>query len=264
MIVKEEFLKKLRQTFNLNIYEVKIWTSLLSKGIATAAELSSISNVPRSRSYDVLESLEKKGFVIMKLDKPVKYIAVKPEDIVRKVKQNIKRTADERISVLDNIKGTELFNDLQTLHKQTMTFIKPSELSGSVKGRDRIYSHIATMLKSANKSVTIVTSSKGLIRKLDAFQSTLKKLKNKGVKIRIAAPLNKENQTIAKVNGLAIKNMDKVNARYVIVDNKEVLVIVTDDNEHSTSDIGIWVTAPAFATALENLMDISWTSLKAS
>ncbi len=63
MIVKEEFLSKLRQLFNLNLYEVKIWTALLSRGISTAGELSEIGDVPRSRTYDVLESLEKKGSV---------------------------------------------------------------------------------------------------------------------------------------------------------------------------------------------------------
>ena len=40
MIVKEEFLKKLKMAFDLNEYEVKIWTSLLSKGVAAAGELS--------------------------------------------------------------------------------------------------------------------------------------------------------------------------------------------------------------------------------
>ena len=82
MIVKEELLSKLRRYFCLNLYEVKIWASLLSRGVSTAGELSDISNVPRSRSYDVLESLEKKGFVVMKLGKPIKYIAVAPQEVV--------------------------------------------------------------------------------------------------------------------------------------------------------------------------------------
>ena len=72
MIVKDEFLNKLRRFFGLNLYEVKIWTALLSRGVSTAGELSDIGNVPRSRAYDVLESLEKKGFIIMKIDKPIK------------------------------------------------------------------------------------------------------------------------------------------------------------------------------------------------
>jgi len=65
MITDQETIKKIK-SFGLNTYEVKIWTALLSRGVSTAGELSDIANVPRSRSYDVLESLEKKGFVIMK------------------------------------------------------------------------------------------------------------------------------------------------------------------------------------------------------
>ncbi|MBR9690362.1 TrmB family transcriptional regulator, partial [Candidatus Woesearchaeota archaeon] len=64
MIVEKNFLEKIKE-FGLNTYESKIWTALLSRGVSTAGELSDIANVPRSRSYDVLESLEKKGFVIM-------------------------------------------------------------------------------------------------------------------------------------------------------------------------------------------------------
>ena len=85
MIVKEEFLSQIRRYFALNLYEVKIWSALLSRGVATAGELSDIANVPRSRSYDVLESLERKGFVIMKLGKPIKYIAVPPTEVLERV-----------------------------------------------------------------------------------------------------------------------------------------------------------------------------------
>ena len=76
MIVKEEFLSRLRKIFGLNLYEVRVWAALLSRGVSTAGELSDISNVPRSRTYDILESLEKKGFVILKLGKPIKFVAL--------------------------------------------------------------------------------------------------------------------------------------------------------------------------------------------
>ena len=62
MIVKDEFLSRLRKIFDLNLYEVKVWTALLSRGVSTAGELSSISDVPRSRTYDILESLERLHF----------------------------------------------------------------------------------------------------------------------------------------------------------------------------------------------------------
>jgi sugar-specific transcriptional regulator TrmB len=76
MIVKEEFLSRLRKIFDLNLYEVKVWTALLSRGVSTAGELSSISDVPRSRTYDILESLEKKGFIIINLGKHIKFISL--------------------------------------------------------------------------------------------------------------------------------------------------------------------------------------------
>src|SRR4030042_739831 len=95
MIVQKNFLNKIKD-FGLNSYESKIWAALLSRGTATAGELSDISNVPRSRSYDVLESLEKKGFIIMKIGKPIKYIAVQPEEIMQRVKKNLSEDAEKK------------------------------------------------------------------------------------------------------------------------------------------------------------------------
>ena len=65
--MKQELINKIRDYFDLNVYETKVWLALLGKGIASAGEVAGISKVPRSRTYDVLETLEKKGFAIVKL-----------------------------------------------------------------------------------------------------------------------------------------------------------------------------------------------------
>ena len=72
MMIKQDLVKRIKEYFSLNIYETKVWIALLSKGIASAGEIAVISGVPRSRTYDVLESLEKRGFAIVKIGKPVK------------------------------------------------------------------------------------------------------------------------------------------------------------------------------------------------
>src|SRR4030043_2212292 len=100
MMFKNEMVKKIKDYFDLNVYETKVWLALLSKGIATAGEVAEISNVPRSRTYDVLESLEKQGFAILKLGKPVKYIAVKPNIVIEKLKSNAVKNADEKVKTL--------------------------------------------------------------------------------------------------------------------------------------------------------------------
>src|SRR5210317_1511787 len=112
MIVKEEFLSRLRKIFDLNLYEVKVWTALLSRGISTAGELSNISDVPRSRTYDILETLEKKGFIVMKLGKPIKFVALKPEEVIERVKKNLKRDAEDKSQRLDKLKGEDILSEL--------------------------------------------------------------------------------------------------------------------------------------------------------
>ncbi|MBI3034505.1 TrmB family transcriptional regulator [Candidatus Woesearchaeota archaeon] len=264
MIVKEEFLSKLRTYFSLNLYEVKIWTALLSRGVSTAGELSDIANVPRSRSYDVLESLEKKGFVVMKFGKPIKYLAIPPQDVVERVKKHMRSEAERKIKRLEDLKNTEVLNELKSLHTQGLELVEPTDLSGSLKGRHNLYNHLDLMIKNAEKSVTIMTTSQGLMRKIEGLKPTLEKVKKRGVKIRIAAPITKDTKSV--INDIAdvaeIRHTDG-KARFCIIDGKELMFMVMDDNDvHPTYDVGIWVNTPFFASALENLFNQNWDDMK--
>lgn len=264
MIVQEDFLNKLRQFFNLNLYEVRIWTALLSRGVSTAGELSEIGNVPRSRAYDVLESLEKKGFVVMKLGKPIKYMAVDPKEVLERVKRSIKDEADKNISKLKDLSSTDVLDELNLLHSQGVEFVEPADLSGAIRGRHNIYTHLEMMVKNAQKSVTIVTTSKGVLRKVEALSPILTKLSKKGVEIKIAAPADENNkQSLKEVMKVAnVKDSKELNARFVIIDGKEVMFMLMDDKEvHPSYDIGVWINTPYFASALSGLFDLSWDKL---
>ncbi|MBD3310297.1 hypothetical protein GF351_03705 [Candidatus Woesearchaeota archaeon] len=264
MIVKEEFLSKLRRYFSLNLYEVKIWTALLSRGVSTAGELSDIANVPRSRSYDVLESLEKKGFVVMKLGKPIKYIAVAPQEVVERVKKNMREDAENKVKRLEQLKGTDVLQELSTLHTQGVELIEPSDLSGSLKGRHNLYNHLELTLRNAEESVVLMTTSQGLMRKVEGLKPTFEKIKKRGVKIRIAAPITKETKNAVKdISKVAEVRHTQSQARFCIVDGKElVFMILNDKDVHPTYDVGIWVNTPFFANALQNLFDQSWKGMK--
>jgi len=264
MIVKEEFLAKLRRYFGLNLYEVKIWTALLSRGVSTAGELSDIGDVPRSRAYDVLESLEKKGFVVMKLGKPIKYITIDPKEVVERVKKQIQQQADDNILKLKELKDTNVSQELEQLYKQGIEFIEPTDLAGAVRGKHNLYAQLESIVKKAEKSVVIASTSKGIIRKIEALKPTLIKLSKKGVNIRIAAPITKENAAAIKdMKGIAeIRHMDKGDARFCIVDGKEMMFMIMNDEEvHPSYDIGIWVNTPFFANTLESLFNNNWKTL---
>ena len=266
MIVKDEFLSKLRRYFALNLYEVKIWTALLSRGVSTAGELSDIANVPRSRSYDVLESLEKKGFVVMKIGKPIKYLAVAPEEVVERVKKNMKMDADSKIKRLEDLKSTDVLSELSTLHTQGIELVDPSDLGGSLRGRHNLYNHLELTLKNAKESVVLQTTTQGLIRKAEGLKPTFEKLKKRGVSIRIAAPLTKDSKSaVDDLKGIAEIKHTSSEGRFCIVDGKEIVFMLLNDGDvHPTYDTGIWVNTPFFASAMNNMFDQSWKSMKAA
>lgn len=263
MIVQKEFLNKLKD-FGLNTYESKLWTALLSRGVSTAGELSDIANVPRSRSYDVLESLEKKGFIVMKLGKPIKYVAVPPEEVLERVKKKIQSDAESQSKILEGLKESEVLSELSLLHAQGVELVEPTDISGALKGRNNLYNHIESMVKSANESVDILTTSEGLIRKADSLKSLFAKAKDRNVKIRIAAPLTKETEKAVKeLKGLAeIRNASNVKARFCLVDGNQITFMLLDDAEvHPTYDAGVWVNTPFFASALRTMFETEWKAM---
>lgn len=265
MIVKDEFLSRLRKIFDLNLYEVKVWTALLSRGTSTAGELSNISDVPRSRTYDILESLEKKGFIIMKLGKPIKFVALKPEEVVERVKRNLAKEAKEKSERLEKMKGEEVLEELTGLFTKGIKFVEPSDLSGSLRGRQNLYNHIDMMVNGAEKSVTIVTTAEGINRKMEALMPSLEKAKKRGVVIRIAAPIDSNNLKVAKdLKKVAdVKNMEEIKARFVIIDSTQLMFMLLDDEKfHSNYDVGIWISTDFFARALEQMFELAWKDMK--
>lgn len=267
MIVKDEFLSRLRKIFDLNLYEVKVWAALLSRGTSTAGELSNISDVPRSRTYDILESLEKKGFILMKLGKPIKFVAIKPDEVIERVKKNLLKYAKERTERLENLRSDEVLEELDSLFTKGIKFVEPSDLSGSLKGRQNLYNHLDMMVRGAEKSITIVTTKEGLNRKMEALMPTLEKCKKRGVKIRIAAPVEKDNLQIARdfKKVADVKDIEgKIKARFVIVDSSQLMFMLLDDEKfHPNYDVGIWINTEFFAQALEQMFEIMWNELKA-
>lgn len=264
MIVQKDFLNKLKD-FGLNTYESKLWTALLSRGISTAGELSDIANVPRSRSYDVLESLEKKGFIIMKLGKPIKYVAVPPEEVLERVKKKVVDDADKHTQILDSLRGSEILTELSLLHSQGVELVEPTDLSGAIKGRSNLYNHMESMIKSAETSVDIMTTSEGFVRKADTLKSLLQKAKERKVRVRIAAPLTKDTEKAVKElkNVAEIKHVSEVKSRFCIIDGKQILFMLLDDAEvHPTYDSAVWVSTPFFATALQTMFETQWAQTK--
>jgi HTH-type transcriptional regulator, sugar sensing transcriptional regulator len=256
MIVQKDFLNKLKD-FGLNSYESKLWIALLSRGVSTAGELSDISNVPRSRAYDVLESLEKKGFIIVKVGKPIKYLAVPPTEVVERVKKKVSEEADQRTKILSELKSSDILGELNTLHTEGVKLVDPTDKSGAFRGRAKVHEHLTTMVKNAKESVTLMLSKDGAERKYDLLAAPLKKLHKAGVKISISVPAGTSKEVMQNFSKMATVTQHKTeNARFCVIDAKEILLFLTDDQKvHKSYDCAVWVDAPYFVSYFNGLVN---------
>jgi len=234
------------RNLGLNSYEVKIWAALLSRGTSTAGELSNISNVPRSRSYDILESLEKKGFVRTKKNKPIIYIAVSPKEVVERVKKDVESNTTTEIKELNDLRDSNIIEELAILHNHGTEQVGLSELSGSLKGRHNLYNHMEYMMKKAEKSVIITTTENEFVAIIERFSTLFQKLKEKKIKVKILTKINKKTKPYADQisSFVEVANTEK-KARFFIIDGKEILFMILNDEEvHPSYDVGIWTNTP--------------------
>ncbi len=260
------------KTIGLNKYERNIWVALLSRGASTAGELSDISSVPRSRCYDVLESLSNRGFVFIQPGKPMKYVAIEPKEALGRAKKRITEEANETTEKIDRLVKSDTIKELERLHKTNIKTVRPEDLLGALKGRYAMHQQMESMFKKAKKSVKLVTTSNGLTELAEKHSQLLKKAFESGVKIQIAAPINKQTEDIVKElskyaqirNADNIEHINSMAGRLCLIDGSEFIMGLTDDSKiHPTQDVALWSqSGHTVENVIEPMFDLLWKNSK--
>jgi sugar-specific transcriptional regulator TrmB len=271
MIASTKTLDALR-TIGLNKYERNLWAALLSRGASTAGELSDISNVPRSRCYDVLETLADRGFVIIQPGKPMKYVAVPPREALERAKKKIMEEAQELVEKIERLKKSESIKELETVYKTSLKVTKLEDLTGALKGRYAMLQQIESMFKKARKSIKLITTAEGLKELAENHLQLIKKASDAGVVIKIAAPITKSTTEIAHAlakyaqirNIENVEHVERILGRAFIVDGQEFLIGLTDDTKtHPTQDVAFWSQSDHAASLfIEPMFELIWQHAK--
>jgi sugar-specific transcriptional regulator TrmB len=253
MLVKQELIGKIRDYFDLNLYEAKVWMALLKKGVASAGEVATLSGIPRSRTYDVLETLEKRGFAMAKLEKPVKYVGVKPKIILEKMKNSIRKEAEEKMVELSNVKNSDEFTKLEELYHEAINPVRREDLSASLKGRQNITNQLKDVIQNAKEEVIICADVEELLVKSKLFLQTFQILKKLNVKINLA--LTGDEHLIKQAEekfGVKIKKIN-IDTKFFIVDRKEIIFYLSRNSDEE--EIAIWLNSEFFAQAFAAFFD---------
>ena len=114
MIIDNNFFE-VGKILNLNNYELKAWIALISRKKSTIKDISQRANLPKSRVYDVMESLCKKGLVIESLDKQKSFVAIPPQEVFNQLKKKINSNIKFQKERIEKIKDEDFFKELQRL-----------------------------------------------------------------------------------------------------------------------------------------------------
>jgi sugar-specific transcriptional regulator TrmB len=250
------------KSIGLNLYERKIFVALLARGVATAGELSQIANVPRSRSYDILESLAEKGFVVVQPAKPIRYVALAPKDALERTKDNMKKRHEEMVKRIDELKRSPVTSELETIYKEGLNLVQPFDMTGTLKGRHSINQHLNSLFKKANKEIRIVTTGDGLNELYSNHYNSLKRIVKRGVKLKILAPMSETTPVKAFSEIAEMRNVKKPLNRIFTIDEKHFVFALTDDKKvHQTQDVAFWAhSRHAIKSFVEPFFDQVWSS----
>ncbi|PIV89744.1 MAG: hypothetical protein COW47_01225, partial [Candidatus Huberarchaeum crystalense] len=153
-----ELVRQLRSTFFLNTYEAKALNVLLQHGTLTPAEISVYTKIPKARTYDTLEGLFMRGFILKKKGRPVKYIAKDPETMIAPVIEKMDAIHNSKVQTIKNQeKSGGLISKLKQLFEQRTT--KQNLTSYEIFGRSNILSFLKTAITGTKKEILVSYNS---------------------------------------------------------------------------------------------------------
>ncbi|WP_457555988.1 TrmB family transcriptional regulator [Candidatus Pyrohabitans sp.] len=198
---------------NLTEYESRTYLALVVKGTATVKEIRELAQIPYSREYDILESLERRGYVVVQPGRPRRYRAVDPREILSKELQVRARAVEELIKKLSPI---------YSRHLGDITF---SEVIWMLKGRENIHDRLIAMLSGARQEVLILGIKPVTTR---AIARALREARSRGVVIKALGVFDEETKQLFDEIGVEHRRYPHDHSRFVLVDDRE-LILASED-----------------------------------
>ncbi len=129
----------LLQQIGLNKYEAEAYYTLLTHGALTGYEVGKYSQVPGSRSYEILERLQEKGLALVQPGDPPRYRAQDPQDVFARFRSTMETT-------------------LQTLSASLAALTQADKASEFwvVRGRQQVLVQARSMIAQAQTSLDLV------------------------------------------------------------------------------------------------------------
>ena len=208
--------KRVLQEAGLTDYESRAYLSLLRHGVMTAREVSEHGNIPYSKVYETLNSLEKKGWVEAERERPSRYYPKSPSEALEAA----------RLQLEDMTSGWKrlVLEELQPLYERRELREKPD--IWILRGEFSILAKLQEML-SAVKTELVVAAPDFAKSFVNASVPSLRRLQDVGVEVLIMVTKNWDIQRMGKIGDVRVR--DAMFGGGVIVDAKEALLLLGEE-----------------------------------
>ncbi|SDM43402.1 Sugar-specific transcriptional regulator TrmB [Halogranum gelatinilyticum] len=88
-------MERVGERFNLGEYEIDAYLAVLEHGELTASEIADRTEIPQPRVYDTVRSLSDRGLVELRESRPMKIVAVNPEDAFGNIQSSLTELVEE-------------------------------------------------------------------------------------------------------------------------------------------------------------------------
>lgn len=212
----------------LTEYESKVYYALIRSSGLTAEEISKISNVPLTRVYSVLTSLQSKGMVLEISGRPKRFEAIQPKLALKSYTAYVKSIMEEELRRLE-AKARELSLTLEPIYWNSRLSLSPPETLKQLSSFSEMEHYTKHIIASAKEEINILTYLFTWfdVVKEDLMDAIARRVKVKALIHRLSLKTSKK-PFEAKAIGIEVKLYDgePYPTRGMIVDSKKAVFIL--------------------------------------
>src|SRR3990172_7148807 len=173
-----DILRKALDQLGLTNYETRAYIALIESGGATAAEISRQSGLPYSKVYEVLASLEEKGWIEAEAgrSRPVRFYPKAPSTALDTMQMKLESDWNRSREII--------LSELTPVYEKREAKEKPE--IWIVRGEFNLLTKVKETLNSCRDELMIAVPPQ-IAGVIDSLQPIFEELKKKGVKINLMA-----------------------------------------------------------------------------
>jgi sugar-specific transcriptional regulator TrmB len=213
--VSEGARRTLRE-IGLTSYETRAYLALIESGVMTASQVSERSDVPYSKIYETLNSLQRKGWIETKRGRPTRYYPKSPSEAFQATSLRLEEKA--------RVWKQEVIEELQPLYERREFREKPD--IWILRGESSVLAKLQEMLDGAKKELMV--AAPGFARVfVDAGAPMLTRLQNGGVDVRVMVTGDWNVEELRGVGEVRVRN--SMFGGGVIVDGRQALLLLGEE-----------------------------------